>query len=105
MTATKTKPVAGPLFKQAAALPIEGGKRRKRLCLLAAYADAGEPSPRVRDLARITGFEVPQIDQLLRTLQRDGHLNVRWRASSHQQRRNVYELHLTTTTPEEGASS
>jgi hypothetical protein len=101
MTATTAKPVAGPTFRAAAALPVDGAKRRRLLCLLAAYADAGEHSPRMRELSRITGFEVPMIDQLLKALQRDGYVRVPWRASDHHpHRRNVYEL--TFGGPEDG---
>src|SRR5256885_1443784 len=38
MTETLTiQPIAGPAFRRVAALPVEGAKRRKLLCLLAAY--------------------------------------------------------------------
>lgn len=44
MTATKTTPapIAGPLYRQAVKVQIEGSKRRKLFCLLAAYIDAVE---------------------------------------------------------------
>jgi hypothetical protein len=88
------QPVAGPLFKQAARLDVGGAKRRRLLCLLAAYADAGEHSPTVRQLAQQA--KIPggwrKVDQLLRLLERDGVVEVRW--AKHGQARNVYELYL-----------
>src|SRR5687767_7016507 len=93
-------PVAGPIFKRAAALPVEGAKRRKLLCLLAAYADAGETSPAMVELARRLELDPVVVDHLLDALVRDGLLKVEWagkgrpgaRASAG--RRNVYALVL-----------
>jgi hypothetical protein len=86
-------PVAGPLFRAAAAVPVDGTKRHRLLCLLAAYADGGEHSPPVRALAARLGFDDAHgLDALLRALERDGHLRVRWRAG--RGGRNVYELRI-----------
>ncbi len=94
-------PVPGENFRRATALPIEGTKRRKLLCLLAAYADAGETSPAMRELCRRTGIEDPRVvDGVLRTLIADGYLDVRWAPQGARARglpehpRNVYTLRL-----------
>lgn len=85
-------PVAGPLFMAARSAPTGGAKRRKLLCTIAGYADAGETSPPARELARWTGLEIEHIDVLLSALERDGLLRVRRKAGPC--RRNVYELRL-----------
>ena len=90
-------PLAGARFKAAAALPITGSKRRKLLCLIAAYQDAGH-APSVRQLAeRIDGVDWRGVDALLKRLVADGWIEVRW--AKHGQR-NHYELrfpqHATT---------
>jgi hypothetical protein len=98
-------PIAGVRFKAAAALAIEGTKRRKLLCLIAAYQDAGH-APSVRELAeRIDGVRsVRQLDGLLRALERDEWLRVEW-SSKGSRRRNVYTVrldgqHATTYPPQ-----
>jgi DNA-binding transcriptional ArsR family regulator len=89
-------PVAGPRFKQAARLPIEDVKRRKLLCLLAAYEDAGyEPS--VRELAqRLRIRDIRTVDRLLEELRDDGLLFIRWAKWREQEARirNRYTLRL-----------
>jgi hypothetical protein len=88
------EPIAGERFRRAATLDIEGAKRRKLLCLLAAYADAGEPSPPMRELVRRLGLpKRTNIDGLLKLLERDGFLRVRW-GSQERDERNVYDLRL-----------
>jgi hypothetical protein len=91
-------PVLGPLAKRAMRVDPGGNKRRKLLVLIAAYADAGEPSPPVKALARRLGIrKVQDVDHLLRRLARDGHVEVAWRASEPGPggaRRNVYRLRL-----------
>jgi hypothetical protein len=90
-------PTAGPLFRRAAALPITGAKRRRLCCLLAAFADAGECSPPMRDLAKRLGQTPKKIDQLLSSLDADGWIAVEWagpgrpgdRGGTH---RNRYQL-------------
>jgi DNA-binding MarR family transcriptional regulator len=89
--------VLGPLAKRAMRVDCGGKKRLKLLVLLAAYADAGEPSPPARVLAERLGIQVPDLDRLLKALQRDGHLKVAWRAGERGKsgaRKNVYTLHL-----------
>ena len=83
-------PVAGSTFRRVAALPVEGHKRRKLLCLLAAYADAGEPNPPVRILAQRLHLPVRKVDALLRRLEADGYLRV----ARERDQRNRYELLL-----------
>jgi hypothetical protein len=98
---TTAQPTAGPLFKWAAKQDVGGQKRRRLLCLVAAYADAGEPSPPAYELARRAGIPLnpsPQVfDGLLKALVRDGLLEVRWKAGKPGPtggRRNVYTLKL-----------
>jgi hypothetical protein len=74
-TATQPRqPIAGPMFRQVAALRIEGTKRRKMLALLAAYTDGGRPAPPVQELADRLGFRLPTTLGLLRRLEQDGFL-------------------------------
>jgi hypothetical protein len=94
------EPVLGPLARRAARLPPSyplEKKHRLLLTLIAAYADAGEQSPPVRELARRLGLgnepgAARKIDKRLRGLERAGVLTVAWRASNGG--RNVYTLHL-----------
>lgn len=89
------KPVAGPLFTCAVTLPVEGGKRHKLLCLLAAYADAGEHSPPAATLAEQVGLPKHAqrgIDDLLRTLERAGYLRVEWGNPKHHERNRYVVL-------------
>jgi hypothetical protein len=97
------KPLAGPRFRRASALPMEGRKRRRLLLLLAAFADAGEHSPRAVDLCTRAGIRSPvALDHLLDQLVEAGLLEVEWarsgppgrRAALHDGRRNVYTLRL-----------
>jgi hypothetical protein len=93
-TEVLVQPVAGARFRRAAALSVEGDTRRRLLCLLAAYADAGEASPPIRVLLLRLGLtNAAQIDALLRSLERDGLLHVRW-GDSERHERNTYELRL-----------
>jgi DNA-binding MarR family transcriptional regulator len=69
-----------------------GRKRLKLLVLLAAYADAEEPSPPARALAERLGIQISDLDRLLKRLQRDGYLTVAWRKGPNE--RNVYTLRL-----------
>jgi hypothetical protein len=72
---------------------VTGTKRHRLLCLLAAYADAGVCSPSMRELlGRLDLKNAMQVDALLRALQRDGLVRVRWGEGEHE--RNVYELRL-----------
>src|SRR5690348_9018925 len=72
------KPRAGETFRAVARLQIAGQQRRKLLALIAAYADAGERSPRVKLLAATLGVHPGGIDSLLHMLVDDGLLVVRW---------------------------
>jgi len=95
----RTEPIAGPLFRAAlkAELADDPHQRdnRKLLALIAAFADAGESSPTVRDLAKRVGFagkyRTKKLDKRLRELERDGALVVLWGNKS-QLERNRYEL-------------
>lgn len=102
--ADSPSPIAGPLFRAALDVPLARDDHerdnRKLLCLIAAYADAGQPSPTVRNLARRVGFtgkhRAMKIDKRLRELERDGVLVVTWADKEARQRgeRNEYELRI-----------
>jgi hypothetical protein len=77
-TTQARRPVAGPRFRRAAALPIQGEKRRRLLSLLAAWADVGETSPPMRDLVKRLGHTPKKMDQLLASLAADGWIAVEW---------------------------
>jgi DNA-binding Lrp family transcriptional regulator len=62
--------------------PVGGTKRRKLLVLIAAYADAGEPSPPMRQLSDRLGLPAKVIDRLLDRLEQDGWLTVEWAGNS-----------------------
>ena len=102
VTRERVRPVAGPLFRQVAALGVErigGTKRRKLLALLAAYADAGESSPSARVLVATLGLPGGRwlafrtFDHLLGLLERDGLLRVE-RSPWGSNERNRYTLTL-----------
>jgi hypothetical protein len=68
------------------------------LALIAAYADAGEPSPRARTLLPSLGMgtsrkDFKHFDVLLAVLERDGWVKVE-RAARHENKPNRYELRL-----------
>lgn len=90
--ANPAQPVLGPAAKAAARLPIDGTKRRKVLVLIAAYADAGEKSPSIRELAERARLDRLIVANVVDRLARDGLLEVDWRAGP--DRRNVYRLRL-----------
>jgi DNA-binding MarR family transcriptional regulator len=69
---TRPQPIAGPLFAQAYRLPMEGAKRRKLLCLIAAYADAGVANPSLDELANRLGHKPRTVVGLLMRLEQDG---------------------------------
>ena len=88
------KPVAGLLFRQAARLDGAHTQRGRLLALIAAYADAGCDSPPFNVLLGPLGIEDgKQLDALLRQLQREGLLRVRW-GSKAKRERNVYRVRL-----------
>lgn len=94
--ATTPEPRAGGrMFTLAARAPVGGTKRRLVLCLLAAYADVGVESPSMRELCERLDMTPRRVDKILKRLEHDGFLRVRWRAGPPNaigQRRNVYEL-------------
>jgi hypothetical protein len=100
---TRVEPRLGPLAKQAASMPLGAPLERKHrllLVLLGAFADAGERSPRARELCARLGIDGPKqvaagkFDKQLRDLERAGLLEVRWHGAPDGSGRNVYELHL-----------
>lgn len=88
-------PIRGPLFERVVGLRVEGEKRKKTLALIAAFADAGQASPSLEDLAARLKLKPPQVAGLIGRLQADGYLVVhgKWK------RPRRYEL----TLPEEGS--
>ena len=84
------QPVLGPRARAAMRLPAGGSKRQKVLVLIAAYLDAGESSPSIRDLAGRCHLDAPLVALLVSRLARDGLIEVEWRAGP--ERRNVYRL-------------
>ncbi|MHB1537132.1 MAG: hypothetical protein ACYCUM_13950 [Solirubrobacteraceae bacterium] len=89
------QPTLGPLARGAAATAITGKDPllRKLLILLAAYADAGEASPPVRELERRLRCPPERIDGLLKALIAERLLHVHWRGDPDTQR-NLYTLRL-----------
>jgi DNA-binding MarR family transcriptional regulator len=71
-TKPRPVPVAGPLFRQVAALKLEGVKRRKLLALIAAFADAGQDRPTVAELAERLKLDQRKVISLLDRLVQDG---------------------------------
>lgn len=91
-------PKAGPTFRAVAALSIEHPNARKLLALIAAYADAGEPSPRAKVLQRRAGFDyMAQVDGNLRRLEEAGLLEIQW-GDQKKKQRNRYRVILPETT-------
>jgi hypothetical protein len=88
----RVQPVLGTLARQAMRVDAGGGKRRKLLTLVAAYADAGEASPSLRTLASGLKVNWQSAEALLKLLERDGFLEVAWRQGRDQ--RNVYTVRL-----------
>jgi hypothetical protein len=94
-------PVMGPLAREAMRVPLEV-EQRKLLVLIAAYADAGERSPSIRELGARIGISISgrghppglrKLEWLLRGLIREGRLRVRWRAEPGTCR-NVYDVRV-----------
>jgi hypothetical protein len=71
---TSRVPVLGPLARRACALEVEGGKRRRLLVLIAAYADAGVCDPTADELlARIPAIrDAGKLQGCTRRLIEDG---------------------------------
>jgi DNA-binding MarR family transcriptional regulator len=87
------KPVAGPLFRQAAKIDAGGDKRRKLLCLLAAYADAGIDDPSIAQLAKRAQIPRGIVVVVVEKLEAAGLLAV-YRGDPTRQERNRYTLYL-----------
>ena len=72
-------PINGPRFKAARALDVKlAPAERKLLCLLAAYSDAGEDKPPVRELARRLNVSIEAIDTGLQSLSRRKLIWIDW---------------------------
>ena len=82
----------GPLARAALRLPAGGAKRRKVLVMVAAYADAGERSPSITQLARGTKLSRWVVLNVIDRLQADGLLIVERRHEAKCQPRNVYAI-------------
>lgn len=68
-------PVAGPLFRKAAALDVGGRERRRVLALYAAHVDGGvRRKPRVHELADRLGLAPRKVRGLCDRLEADGYL-------------------------------
>lgn len=92
MAAATPNPIGGERFKLAAKTTVGGDPgNRKVLLLLAAYADAGEHSPPMRELARRLNMPVPEVDTRLAILSRQGLIWVSW---------SPYHRHGKQTRPE-----
>ena len=76
------QPIAGATFRRVAAQAIEGGKRRKLACLVAAYHDADPAyAPTVDEVcARLGIAKRAVLLGLLERLEQDGHI-ARFRAA------------------------
>jgi hypothetical protein len=107
VTATARKrvqPTAGPRFKAVHAAPAVqklAPDEKKAICLIAAYADAGQVDPSVRALAERLGMRVAKVDRLLEALEAAGLLAIRWSPwrrlgdacpKAVRRRKNVYAL-------------
>lgn len=90
----RVAPARGELFARAvdeAKTRELGPRRSKLLALLAAYADAGEPSPAARTLARGLRCSIRKLDHLLDALEREGVIEVE-RGDKAKFKRNRYRL-------------
>jgi hypothetical protein len=78
-TAVRTaKPVLGPRARAAMKIDAGGRVESKLLILLAAYADAGEASPTVVELAKRMRLRVKSIDRVLDLLVAARLIEVEW---------------------------
>jgi DNA-binding MarR family transcriptional regulator len=87
----RPRPIAGPLFRQAAALHRGSPDHRRVLCLLAGFADAGEHRPTMPDLCERIRLPEHRIFALIDDLERDGWVTVTRRKLKP---RRIYALHL-----------
>lgn len=83
------QPVAGPTFRRAAGLRVEGNKKRKVLLLIAAYLDAGV-QPSVTMIARRAGLPRYVVLSIIPGLGRAGLLRITPPVDHND--RNVYEI-------------
>jgi DNA-binding PadR family transcriptional regulator len=90
-----TAPETYPLARRVLAAPIEGRKRKRLLAVIAAYQDEGY-APSVREIGtrakvlRAGKPHVPTVLVLLRRLEADGLLRVKWANAG--KARNRYEV-------------
>jgi DNA-binding transcriptional ArsR family regulator len=86
-------PILGSRARQAADIskPWRDDSGRRVLILLAAYADAGEISPSIRELTERLKLTIPQLDAELRKLAAGGLIWVEWHADP-RDNRNRYRL-------------
>jgi hypothetical protein len=90
LSLNEVQPVLGPQARRAMRLDTGGGKRLRLLVLLAAFADAGEPSPSAKTLRERLGVDIKTLDALLKRLECDRFLEVAWRSGPNG--RNVYRI-------------
>jgi DNA-binding transcriptional ArsR family regulator len=100
---TSATPVLGPRARRASDISktwqVDTGRRV--LILLAAYADAGEISPSVRELTSRLKLTIEQLDIELRKLAAGGLIWVEWHADP-QDNRNRYRLLFAGDVPTPG---
>lgn len=93
--ASMVAPVLGPLARGAARMKIvddQGGRLRRLLILIAAFADAGEDAPLVADLACRLGVNAGAIPSMLRELARQDLIYIRRSLQRAERYRYAYEL-------------
>jgi hypothetical protein len=75
-------PKRGPMLEWAMSEEVAGSRipplYRKLLCLLAAYADGGNPSPSLSALASRLAIPMPEVMWLLRALEIEGWISAEW---------------------------
>jgi hypothetical protein len=100
---TSASPVLGPRARHAADISKtwQGDTGRRVLILIAAYADAGEISPSVRELTTRLKLTIEQLDTELRKLAAGGLIWVEWRADP-RGNRNRYRLLFAGDSPTPG---
>jgi hypothetical protein len=69
---SQRKPVIGPFTKAVSRAEVGGEKRRKVLCAIAAYGEAGIVDPTPKELAAATRLDEELVGHLVERLQKDG---------------------------------